>query len=223
MIIGILSLLVTIVVFWVAQKCYSYKRLLIFSPVLLTPAILCTLLIVFHISYEHYNAGAKYLTDMLQPATVAFSVPLYKNARLLKQYAIEIIVSLLCGSLLAMTTSMFLAEWMHLTPEMINSLIPRSITTPIAMTVSQTIGGIPTMTAVFVLFTALVGAVVGPLLIKYGKIHNKISKGLLLGMGAHGTGTAMALEYGQEEGAIASLSVVLAGIFTLLFSLFIHF
>ncbi|GAY75156.1 CidA-associated membrane protein CidB [Sporolactobacillus inulinus] len=106
----------------------------------------------------------------------------------------------------------------HLNDNYLLSLLPRSITTPIAMAVSVDIGGMPTMTAIFVIVTGITGLILGPAIIRSMHIQEKLAKGLLLGMGAHGAGTSKALEFGSEEGAAASLAMVLAAIITLVFA-----
>ncbi|WP_027417654.1 CidB/LrgB family autolysis modulator [Aneurinibacillus terranovensis] len=215
MLSGILCLVLTVLAYWAAKKLYRFKNIVVLSPLLVTPLLLILFLSVSHISYGTYNSGAKWLTAMLQPATVAFAIPLYKYFQLLKRHAVEILISVVFGSCIAILSSVVLAGFVHLNPQMVDSILPRSITTPIAMNVSQTLGGIPTMTAVFVILTGICGMVIGPFVIRFLQIRNSIARGVLLGMGAHGAGTSKALELGSIEGAIASLAMIIASIVTL--------
>ncbi|GGA30698.1 CidB/LrgB family autolysis modulator [Paenibacillus physcomitrellae] len=215
MIIGLICLLFTLTVYWVCKKVYKSKPRVYFSPLLVTPIILVGVLLLSKIPYPTYNQGGKLLTDLLQPATIAFAVPLYKYFHVLKKHAVEIVVSVLCGSIAAVISSAFLAKWMHLDASLIHSLVPRSVTTPIAMNVSQVIGGVPNMTAVFVIITGILGTMIGPVILKLFKIESEVARGVLLGTSAHGTGTSKAFEISSLTGTISSISMILAGLITL--------
>lgn len=216
LLIPIASIIVTILLFFLCKKIYLKWKFILFSPILICPIILIMLLLIFHTSYASYNSGAQFLTKLLGPATVAFAVPMYKHFHLLKKHGIEIIASMAVGTLTAITSSFLFALWMKLSPSLINSLVPRSITTPIAMDISKTIGGIPAMTAVFGIITGLTGTILGPFLIRFISIKTSTAKGLLLGMGAHGAGTSKAFEIGELEGTFASLAMVVAGIISII-------
>lgn len=205
----------TLVIYYAAKWVYRKYPRVYLSPLLITPVILVALLLTTHSSYESYNAGGVWLSKLLQPATVAFAVPLYKNLQTLKKHAGEIIASVFFGSLMAMLSSAVLARMMHLNSELASSLVPRSVTTPIAMNVSQMIGGVPTITAVFVIMTGLLGAMMGPSVVKLLRIEGDIAKGILFGTSAHGTGTSKAFELNPLTGTISSISMILAALFTL--------
>lgn len=208
----IVSVAITVFVFGLSKKVYQRWNFVLLSPILTCSIILIFLLALFHTPYQTYDGGAKWLTSLLGPATVAFAVPMHKHFQLLKKHGVEIIVSIAIGSLTAIGSSFIFAKWMKLSPYLANSLVPRSITTPIAMDISRTIGGVPTMTAVFVIITGLAGTILGPFLIRILSIQAMTSKGLLLGMGAHGAGTSKAFEIGELEGTFASLAMVIAAI-----------
>ncbi|BAU26326.1 putative murein hydrolase (TIGR00659 family) [Aneurinibacillus soli] len=215
MMLAFFSFILTIMLYVGAKWCYQHKPKVYLSPLLITPLLIIAFLLWTHISYDSYNTGAKWLSDMLQPATIAFAVPLYKYFNLLKKHATEIIVSVLSGSVVAIISSMLIAEGLHLNTQIVNSLIPRSVTTPIAMGVSTSIGGVPTITAVFVIMTGLLGAVIGPVLIRLLRIENAIAQGALLGTAAHGAGTSKAFEFSSIAGTISSLSMIIAALITL--------
>ncbi|UTX05603.1 CidB/LrgB family autolysis modulator [Bacillus inaquosorum] len=214
MFIGIVSLFLTVLVYLGAKKVYQRFPRVYTSPLLVTPAVLVGLLLV-NVPYESYNLGGELLTDMLQPATVAFAIPLYKYFPVLKKYAVEIILNVAVGSCIAIISTALIAKWLHLGTGLIDSLVPRSVTTPIAMNVSEMIGGMPAVTAVFVILTALLGTVIGPMVIRYFRIDNEIARGVLLGTSAHGAGTSKAFELSSVSGTISSVSMILAAIMTL--------
>jgi predicted murein hydrolase (TIGR00659 family) len=215
MVAGI-SFIITIFSYFGAKFLYGLRKSVFLCPLLICPLALISLLLSFHVSYDVYYSGTQWITDMLQPATVAFVVPLYKYHRLLRKYALEIVVGGAGGSFIAILSSVEYGKWLNLTPQVLDSMAPRSVTTPIAMDVSQTIGGVPTMTAVFVILTGIMGLIVGPFILKWLPIKNEVSKGMLLGMGAHGAGASKAYEIGSVEGAIASLTMIIAGFVTIM-------
>lgn len=214
MISGLLGFLFTIAVYLVAKRLYRYKPILLFSPLLFTPIVLVCLLLVTHTAYDTYNAGGKWLAYMLQPATIAFAVPLYKHYPLLKKHAAQILVSVMSGSAVAVLSSAVLALLLHVDKQVMYSLLPRSVTTPIAMNVSQMIGGVPSITAVLVLITGLLGSVIGPYVISYLRIQDDIARGVMLGTSAHGAGTSKAFEIGSVTGTVSSISMILAALLT---------
>lgn len=208
------SLFLTLCIYLLSQRLYRYCGYVFLSPLLICPAILISLLLLFHISYNTYNEGGQFLSLMLQPATVALAVPIYKYRGLVKTYISELGIGITVGAAIALITSMGFASLLGLSPQLINSLASRSITTPMAMNISHMLGGNPAMTAVFVIITGLAGVIIIPLLFKIPLIENPITKGMMLGAGAHGTGTAKAYELGALEGAIASLTMAFMGIIT---------
>jgi predicted murein hydrolase (TIGR00659 family) len=215
LLLSIASVIVTAAVFMLSKKIYQRWSVVLFTPLLLCPIILILLLLISQTPYHQYNDGAQWLTKLLGPATVALAVPMYKHFRLLKKHGIEIFASMLIGSLTAIVSSFLFAAWMKLSPFLVNSLVPRSVTTPIAMDISELIGGTPAITAVFVIITGVLGSVIGPFLIRLISIRTSTAKGLLLGMGAHGAGASKAFEMGELEGTFASLAMVVAAIISI--------
>ncbi|RYL92362.1 LrgB family protein [Sporolactobacillus sp. THM7-4] len=218
MFIALGCIVITIIVYYLSKKVYRKLKFALLSPLLVAPCILSSMLVGFHISYSDYDSGGRWLSNLLQPAVVGFAVPLYKYRAVLKKYLRIIIISMTTGVMVALISSGIFSHIVHLQNNYLLSLLPRSITTPIAMAVSFNIGGMPTMTAIFVIVTGISGLIIGPAIIRYLHIKEKLARGLLLGMGAHGAGTSKALEFGSEEGAAASLAMVLAAIFTLVFA-----
>ncbi|MCL1632588.1 LrgB family protein [Sporolactobacillus sp. CPB3-1] len=216
--IAFICILFTVLVYYLSKKIYSRIKYAFLSPLLVAPCVLSSMLVGFHIDYSDYDSGGRWLSNLLQPAVVGFAVPLYKFRKVMKKYAKIITISMTTGVSVALISSGIFSHIVKLNDHYLLSLLPRSITTPIAMAVSVDIGGMPTMTAIFVIVTGITGLILGPMIIRYLHIKEKLAKGLLLGMGAHGAGTSKALEFGSEEGAAASLAMVLAAIFTLVFA-----
>ncbi|MGE5673308.1 MAG: LrgB family protein [Mycobacterium leprae] len=206
---GLLLLAATILIYFGAKKLYRRTRSVLLSPLLTVPLLLVGLLLLLRLPYATYMSGGQWLSDLLGPATVALAIPIHKNMKLLKQHALEITCAIGAGAVLALVSSFLLAFWLHLGLQIADSMAPRSVTTPIAMAISRSLGGDPTLTAVFVIVTALVGLVAGPLLIRSMPIKSPVARGLLFGVGAHGAGTARAFEFGELEGTFSSLAMVL--------------
>lgn len=146
------------------------------SPLLVCPIILIALLLGLGTSYETYETGGHWLTELLKPATVAFAWPIYKYFDLLKKHGMAILLNVIVGSFLSVITSALLANYFQIDSSLEHSLAPHIVTTPIAMAISEMIGGMSQLTAVFVVLTALTGALLGPSLIRICRIKTAIAK-----------------------------------------------
>ena len=180
--------------------------------------MLIVLISLINVSANQYLADVKWLIHLLGPATVAFAIPIYKHGRLLKKYLGNIVVSITTGSFVAIISTFALAMIGRLQPDMFISILPRSITTPIAIEVSKEIGGLPPLTTVFVIMTGIFGGVMGPAILKRLSIKSPVARGLALGMGAHGVGTNKAMEYGEKEATFSTIAMIMAAWITLLFA-----
>jgi len=205
----------TVAVYYLAKRIYASTGKVYASPLIITPIIMVIFLIITGISYDSYNSGGKWLTNLLQPATIAFAIPLHKNFKVLKKHATEIAVGVLCGTITAVISSIVLARMLHLSGGLAASLVPRSVTTPIAMSISQSIGGIPNITAAFVIITGILGAIMGPTILRIFRIENEVARGVSLGTAAHGAGTSKAFEFSSLTGTISSISMILSALFSL--------
>lgn len=221
------SLTLSVAAYAVGVFIYRKTKFALFNPLLLSIIIVCVVMLIFHIDYSSYNQGGQFITLLLTPATVALAVPLYDQTKLIKKYAPVILVSIAVGSVSSMASVFVLCKLFGLDKALIASLMPKSITTAIAIGVSQDMGGIQAVTVVAVILSGIVGAIVGPPLFKLLRIKNRVAVGLAMGTASHAVGTTKALELGEDEGAMSSLSVVVAGILTvilapLLFSLLMN-
>ncbi|MCM2532067.1 LrgB family protein [Neobacillus pocheonensis] len=211
----VLFTIVTYIAYRVSKKVYTKWAFPFLYPLVIAPIALIILISFMHVSANQYLDASKWLTYMLGPATVAFAIPVYKHFHLVKKYIGTILISITMGTLIAIFSSFGLSELFHFRPDFILSILPRSITTPIAIEVSKEIGGLPTLTTVFVIMTGIIGGVIGPLVIKGLSIKAPIAKGLALGTAAHGSGTNKAMDYGEQEATFSTLAMIFAAWITL--------
>ena len=168
------------------------------------------------ISYDTYQEGGRYIDFWLKPAIVALGVPLYQHLGQIRRQFVPIIVSQLVGCLVGLVSVVLIARWMGASREVIISLAPKSVTTPIAMEVCSAAGGIPSLTAAIVVCVGLLGAVFGFKMLEVWHVRNPYSQGLGLGAASHAVGTSRAMEKGDTYGAYASLGLILNGVLTAL-------
>ena len=209
------SLPLTLVVFFAARKLAVRFKMPLLNPLLVAMVVIIPFLLLTGISYERYFAGSKILNDLLQPAVVALAFPLYEQLHQIRARWKSIITICFVGSLVAMITGTSVALLMGASPQIAASILPKSVTTPIAMAVGGSIGGIPAISAVCVIFVGILGAVFGHTLLNIMKIRTKAARGL------HALGTARCAELDYQEGAFSSLALVICGIITSLLAPFI--
>ncbi|WP_409299743.1 LrgB family protein [Peribacillus sp. SCS-155] len=205
----------TVIVYIICKQVFRERPFPLLHPLLFSPLVLIGLITCFHISADQYIESSRWISHMLAPATVAFAIPMYKHRKLLKKYMINIMISITLGSVVAIISSLALSLLLKLKPDLIISILPRSITTPIAIEVSKEIGGLPALTTVFVICTGIIGGIIGPSAITWLSIKSPIAKGLALGMGAHGVGTSKAREYGEQEATFSTLAMIFAAMITM--------
>ena len=186
----------------------------LFNPLLLSVAATIVLLILFRIDYDTYYEGAKYLSYLLTPATVCLAVPMYEQLELLKKNLKAVMVGILSGVLMSLGCILVMAIVFGLNHETYVTLLPKSITTAIGMGVSEELGGYVTITVATIVITGVLGNIIGEGLCKLFHIEEPIAKGVALGTASHAIGTARAMEMGEIEGAMASLSIAVAGLLT---------
>lgn len=203
---------VTIALFIVARRVHRRWPRRWLLPIAVTPVLVATVLLAVHANYGDYARGTHWLVLMLGPATVAFAIPIYEQRSLIRARWRVLLAGMIAGSVTAIVSSFAMATLLGLDDSLVRSLLPRSITTGFAMTVSGEIGGVPQLTAVFVVLTGLTGAVIGDLLLARFRWRTTLARGALYGVGAHGIGTARAHEIGRPEGAVSGLLMVLVGV-----------
>ena len=184
------------------------------NPVLLAIVIITAFLMATDTPYPRYFEGAQFVHFLLGPATIALAVPLYLHWPRLKRMALPLIVALFAGSITAALSAVGIAKLLGATPGTVFSLAPKSVTTPIAMGVAEQIGGIPSLTAVLVILTGIIGAMGFPTLFKLLRIRDHAAQGFAVGVAAHGLGTARAFLISEEMGAFSALAMGLNGLLT---------
>lgn len=190
----------------------------LFNPLLISIIFVIAVIKIFDIRYETYDETAKYLSYLLTPATVALAVPLYQKINLLKENLWAVGLSIVAGVLSSMG-SVFLLSWMfQLSHEQYVSLLPKSITTAIGMGISEELGGIVAISVAAITITGILGNVIAELVCKIFRITDPIAKGLAIGTASHAAGTSKALEIGEVEGAMSSLSIAVSGLLTVVFA-----
>ncbi|GAB4354350.1 MAG: LrgB family protein [Gammaproteobacteria bacterium] len=222
----LLHLTLTVLAYLAGDWLYRRSgRQAIFNPVLIAVLALVGLLVVTDIPYESYFEGAQFVHFLLGPATVALAIPLYRHFHRIRGSWLAIGVSLISGSLVAVVSAVGVGWLMGATRDTLVSLAPKSVTTPVAMGISEKLGGLPSLTAVLVILTGILGAMMGSGLLKLLRIRDQRAVGLAMGVASHGIGTARALQLGELAGAFSALAMGLNALATailvpLLFRLF---
>ncbi len=191
-------------------------KLAVLNPLLIAIILIIIILGIFHISYKKYYASAKYLSYLLTPATVALAIPLYEQLQVLKDHWKAILASILAGVFTSMFSILLMADLFGFTHKEYVTMLPKSITTAIGMSLSKQMGGQVTITVAVIIITGVFGSILAELAFRIFRIHHPVAKGLAMGTAAHAIGTAKAMELGELEGAMASLSIAVAGLITVL-------
>ena len=207
---------VTFGLFFFAKWLQKRTGIMLLNPILLTIAVLIIFLKLTGVSYETYNEGGHLIEFWLKPAVVALGVPLYLQLETIKKQLLPILLSQLAGCVVGVASVVLIAKWMGAPNEIIYSLAPKSVTTPIAMEVANSLGGIPSLTAAVVVCVGLLGGILGFKAMHLTHIGSPMAQGLSMGTAAHAVGTSAAMEVSRKYGAFASLGLTLNGIFTAL-------
>ena len=207
-------LAVTFAVFFLAKQLQKKTGLMLLNPILLAIAVLIIFLKVAGISYETYSEGGHLIEFWLKPAVVALGVPLYLQLETIKKQLLPILLSQLAGCIVGVVSVVLIAKVMGASREVILSLAPKSVTTPIAMEITKTVGGIPSLTAAVVVCVGLLCAVAGYRTMGFARVKSPVAQGLSMGTAAHAIGTATSMEVSKLHGAYASLGLTLNGILT---------
>lgn len=203
-------------VFYLARKLQMRTGWVALNPILVAILVLIAFLKLTGISYESYSRSASVIDFWLKPAIVALGVPLYLQLKTIRRQLVPVLVSQLVGCVVGVVLVVLTAKYMGASNEVIVSLAPKSVTTPIAMEVTSALGGIPSLTAAIVVLVGLFGAVCGFKILQVGHVKSPIAQGLSMGTASHAVGTSRAMEYGKGYGAFASLGLILNGLFTAL-------
>ena len=209
-------LALTFGVFYAAKTLQRRLGWVLFNPILIAIAIIIVFLLAMDIPYETYHEGAKLIEFWLKPAVVALGVPLYLQLSSIKRQFLPILASQMMGCVAGIVSVVVIAKMLGASNAVIMSLASKSVTTPIAMEVTQALGGIPSLTAAIVVITGLIGAIIGFKTLSVGHVYNPMALGLSMGAASHALGTSAAMDRDQFMGAYASLGLTLNGILTAL-------
>ena len=188
----------------------------IFNPLLIAILGIILFLSITKIPYESYKLGGDRINFFLGPVTIVLAVPLNNLFALFKKYLLEILIGISCGVVVSFISIKLIGHFTNADVDIINSLIPKSITTPMGISLTKTLNGVEAITVVSIILTGILGAIISPIVFKIGKINNPVAKGIALGTSAHALGTTKALEMGEVEGAMSGLSIGISGIITVI-------
>lgn len=206
--------LLTILVFLAFQKLYQWKKWPILNPLFWSILTIIGLILLKATDYKAYREGTEVISFFLGPATVVLAVPMYRQREMLKRYWKPIFMGVASSVGVSALSITLLVLVLKLSPQMWLSLLPKSITTPIGISLAEQIGGIPALTVVSIILTGIAGAIFSPQLIGWAKIKHPVSVGIAIGSSSHVVGTTKAIELGEVEGAMSSLSIAIAGVLT---------
>lgn len=215
---ALFGMLLTSFLYIISKKINEKFKLALLNPIVLTMLIIITILKLFNIPYENYYKGAEIYNRLIVPATVSLAIPLYKNYDLLKKYAKEILLSIGIMTLVLLFLLAFMMAIFNIELNILASVLPKSVTTAIAVGITEKLNGIPSITIIMVIICGTIGALFGESIFKIFNIKNTIAQGISLGVSSHAIGTSKALELGELQGAMSGLAIIITGIFTVVFS-----
>lgn len=211
----------SVITFGIGVKIQKKTKSAICNPLIIAIVLVIGVLLVFKIPYDSYNVGGEIINMFLAPATACLAVSIYTKLSILKKYWLPIIVGCIAGSLASMASVYGMCALFGLEEALTMSMVPKSVTTPIAIGVAQAHGGVVPVTVVAVIFTGILGSIMAPLLIKVFRVSDSVAAGLAIGACSHAVGTSKAIQIGEVEGAMSGLAIGICGIVTVLFSMLI--
>lgn len=208
------SVVLSVAAYWVGTRVRRRFPHPLVNPLLIATVLVIAFLLLTGVAYETYAEGIRYLTWLLTPTTVCLAVPLYRQLQVLKKHWAAILIAVAAGCV-ACAVSVALLSWLFgLSPEVYHSIQAKSVTTAIALGISEKLGGVAGITSLSVVVTGLFGVVTCESLCKLLRITHPVARGLAIGSCSHGIGTSRAMELGEVEGAMSSLAIVVAGVLT---------
>ncbi|EHO15699.1 hypothetical protein HMPREF9623_02020 [Stomatobaculum longum] len=210
----IIGIVISLLAFDIGSALRVKTGLAVLNPLLISIILVIGFMVAFNIDYGSYIRSARYLSYLLTPATVALAVPLYQQLQLLKDNLLAVVLGVLAGVLTSLGSILVLCTIFHMNHVEYITLLPKSITTAIGMSVVEELGGYTTITVASIIVTGILGNVLADPICHLFAIHSPIAKGLALGTSAHAIGTSKAMQIGEIEGAMAGLAIVVSGIMT---------
>ncbi len=204
----------TLIIYYLSVLLKNKVKKNLFNPLLVTTIIIVAILLIFNIDYETYNIGAKYISYFLTPTTVCLAIPLYKQIKVIKKNMIGILSGIVAGVLANAIVIVGFTMLFKIENELGTSLLSKSITAPIAIELTNELGGISSITVFAVILSGIIGAAIAPSVFKILHIKDETAQGLACGTSAHGSGTTTALELGKIQGAMSGLAIIATGLIT---------
>lgn len=209
----------SVAAFGIGVKLQQKLKTPVCNPLIAAIVLIAGVLLIFKIPYEAYNAGGEIINMFLAPATSCLAVAIYAKIKILKQYWLPILVGCTMGSAASMLSVYGLCRLFGLDESLTVSLLPKSVTTPVAVSIAEPTGGVVPITVVAVIGTGILGSMIAPLLIRIFKVTEPMAAGLAIGASSHAVGTSKAVELGEVEGAMSGLAIGVCGIITVLISM----
>ncbi len=208
------GVMVSLIAYGIGLQVKKKFKIAVFNPLLVSIVLVMVALSVCHVEYDVYYEGAKYLSYLLTPATVCLAIPLYEQVEMLKGNWKAIVLGICAGVITSLASVLAFCVLFGLGHEEYATLLPKSITTAIGMGVSEELGGYVTITVAVIIITGVLGNMIAELVCKLFRIEEPIAKGIAIGSSSHAIGTVKAMEMGELEGAMSSLSIAVAGLLT---------
>ncbi|MEE1313039.1 MAG: LrgB family protein [Lachnospiraceae bacterium] len=216
-----LGLIMALVTFSLGKYLQRKTKLNILNPLLVSIILCIASLILLDIPFSDFNIGGSLISLFLPPATASLALSIYRQKELLKRHFLPIIAGCLVGSLASIGSVIVLCKIFDVSDVLSKTLIPKSVTTPIAMEISKNLGGIPAITVAAVVVTGILGNIIGPMLIRCFHVKDSSAAGIAIGTCSHAIGTTKALELGEIEGAMSGIAIGISGILTVIIALFL--
>lgn len=217
----IFLLFITLLAYFLGTELQKKFKNPLLAPIVITTGILISYLLCFNIPYQTYEPVGKMIDFWLKPSVVALGVPLYLQLEKVKKQLFPLLISQLIGSIIGIISVCIFAKFLGANELIIKSLAPKSVTTPIAIDISNSLGGEASLTAVFVVFTGILGTIFGVKILQIFRIKRPIAQGLSLGTAAHGMGIVAAMRLSPKYASFASVGLIFSGIFTAIFAPYI--
>ncbi|MCA1020600.1 LrgB family protein [Halobacillus litoralis] len=209
---ALLMMVMTIAIYLATLFVYRRHRRLYTTPVIVSTALIVIILLVFHLPYETYMTGGKWIDRLLGPAVVALAYPLYQFRDILKKMFVPIMTGTVIGAVVGIVSGLLLSKWAGFSDLIIHSIVPKSVTTPVAMSISESTGGVMPLTAVFVMIAGIGGLLIHPFVLKVSGLTHRIGRGVGMGSASHAIGTSASMERDTLEGSISTVAMVLSAV-----------
>lgn len=204
--------LATIILYLASHKLYQKVNTLFLLPVFITSLIIVIILLIFNIPYETYMIGGTWIDRLLGPAVVALAYPLYQQRKTLQKLKVPILTGVLFGSVVGVVSGVSFAKLLGFDEMITSAISTKSVTTPVAMAIVDSLGGTTTLTAVFVMFAGVGGSIISPYVFKLFRLNGYMGRGVGLGSASHGVGTSVAMESSQLEGSISTIAMIVSAV-----------